>query len=338
MKKSLIALAVAGAMTAPVVAQADATLYGNVEIEGIFAEDQDAEIQVDDARMGVKGSDETYIDGVSSFYQIELEYNPSSVVNDGAGVTVRKANAGLTGGFGTVIGGRFTNPSESTEILDVYSESVSTDYFVKSPDRLGSSVAYITPSFGGFSAYAGLAADGASGNGAHDNQDDREDLDGYVVGADYAAGGFTAAVTYWEMDGEGDVIGGPGSNADDMEFAAVALSYAFGNFTVSGSYAETENYLDGAWAGNLAFAQADTETWALGAEYALENTTFGVTYYDYTEEDVNSSADVDADEWGVYVSHKLSNKASVKAQFSDADVEKRLGAARTFVVGYNVSF
>ena len=32
MKKSLIALAVAGAMTAPMIAQADATLYGSFRI------------------------------------------------------------------------------------------------------------------------------------------------------------------------------------------------------------------------------------------------------------------------------------------------------------------
>ncbi|SEF72119.1 porin [Marinobacterium lutimaris] len=331
MKKSLIALAVAGAMTAPVVAQADATLYGNVEIEGVFANDADAEIQVDDARMGVKGSDETYIDGVSSFYQIELEYNPDSVLSDGNSVTVRKASAGLTGGFGTVIGGRFSNPVESTELNDLYSESLSTDFFFRDPDRIGSALAYITPTFGGFSAYAGIAADGNADRHALNGADnDREDLDGYLVGADYTIGGFGAHLGYWSMDKDGDSEAA--GAAHDAEYIGLALSYAVSNFTFTGSYAEADSVDGGFIAGTV-----NTELWTLAADYAMENTNFGISYMDYQES--QKSNDIDADEWGVYVSHKLSNKASVKAQYTSADVDNTdIVGEDVFVVGYNVSF
>ena len=336
MKKSLIALAVAGAMTAPVVAQADATLYGNVEIEGVFGDNQDADIQIDDAIIGVKGSDETYIDGVSSFYNIEFELGEgSNAISDGNGISTRKANAGLTGGFGTLIGGRFSNPIDATEANDLYSESVSTDYFMKNPDRL-TAAAYITPTFSGFSAYAGIVADGASGSDFNEN--DNEDLDGYLVGASYTLGGFSADLGYWNLEGDGDLVGGPGSTIDDIEYVGLALSYAIDAFTFTGTYETTDNYADGAWAGNLAYAFADTETWALAVDYALENTNFGITYMDYTEEEVGTDSDVEADEWGVYVSHALSNKASIKAQYTSADTDDSLEVEDVFVIGYNVKF
>ena len=43
MKKSLIALAVAGALTAPVIAQADATLYGSLRAKVVSADEVNGE-------------------------------------------------------------------------------------------------------------------------------------------------------------------------------------------------------------------------------------------------------------------------------------------------------
>jgi predicted porin len=357
MKKSLIALAVAGAMTAPVVAQADATLYGNVEVEAIFAEDADADVQVDDARIGVKGSDETYIDGVSSIYQIELEFNPEDTIDDGDKTTVRLAYAGLTGGFGTALAGRIANPVDATESLDMYSESVSTDYYFKNPDRLGNSIAYVSPTFSGLSVYAAIVMEGASGstrslkdgnattglNGNPYDDGDREDLDGYLVGADFEMAGFTANLGYWEFDGEGDVLYGPeGLMDDDMSMWSLSLGYTWNALSFLLNYQETENYLNGAYADNLKYGVADTTTWALGAEYALGNTTLGITYMDYEEEEVNCTAacgsDIEADEWGVYVSHALSKKASLKAQYSSADSDDTLYSEDILTLGYNVKF
>ncbi|WP_432695756.1 porin [Marinobacterium sp. YM272] len=329
MKKSLIALAVAGAMTAPVVAQADATLYGNVEVEGVFGDNQDADIQIDDARIGVKGSDATYIDGVSSFYNIELEYNPSGTFGETDPASVRKANVGLTGGFGTVIAGRFTNPVDATEANDLYSESVSTDYFMRNPDRI-TAAAYITPTFGGFSAYAGIAAQGDSGKNFTEN--DNEDVDGYLVGANYSIGGFNADLGYWNFDGSGDVAGPNAAN--DAEYIGLALSYAVASFTFTGTYAEADSVGAGLIATNAA---VNTDLWTLAADYALENTNFGISYMEYDEE-AKGSSDVNADEWGVYVSHALSNKASIKAQYTSADTDDALEVEDVFVVGYNVSF
>lgn len=357
MKKSLIALAVAGAMTAPVVAQADATLYGNVEVEAIFAEDADADVQVDDARIGVKGSDETSIDGVSSIYQIELEFNPEDTISDNDGkTTVRLAYAGLTGGFGTALAGRMTNPVDSTESLDMYSESVSNDYYFKNPDRLGNSIAYVSPTFSGLNVYAAIVMEGASGstsslkdgnpgtgsNGNTYDDGDREDLDGYLVGADFEMAGFTANLGYWKFDGEGDVLGGPESDGDDMDMWSLSLGYSWNALSFLLNYQETENYRDGAYADNLAYKMADTTTWALGAEYALENTTLGITYMDYEEEEVNCTAacgsDIEADEWGVYVRHALSKKASLKAEYSSADSDDTLYSEDILTLGYNVKF
>lgn len=319
MKKSLIALAVAGAMTAPIVAQADATLYGNVEVEAIFGdnfatgEGADADLQLDDAILGVKGSSELEnMPGTEAFYQLEVEFQTNGGDPFGGSETgdvqTRKALVGLESGFGYLIFGRQNLLAESVERMDKYAESFSTNNYFKFRDRLGKTASYVTPTFGGFEAYGQIIVEG-------EGDDARDDVDGGVVGFNYSLGGFDAAVAYSEFDQNG---------ADETkEIWGVGLGYAIAGFQLDATYEETENN----------DTNVDTEMWGVGAAYALGNANLGVTYMDFEEDN-----GLESDEWGVYTSYALGKKASVKAQYTSADVDGSNGDFDKFVVGYNVSF
>ncbi|GGO81144.1 major outer membrane protein P.IB [Marinobacterium nitratireducens] len=333
MKKSLIALAVAGAMTAPIVAQADATLYGNVEVELIMGDDtgvdltaatdadagytgaSDADLQVDDTILGVKGSSELEnLSGVEAFYQLEVEFasnkNFDSSTDTGE-VATRKALVGLDGGFGTLIFGRQNILAESVERMDKYAESFSTNQYFAFNDRVGNAASYVTPNFGGFEAYGQIVVDG-------EGDEDRDDVDGGIVGFNYSLGGFDLAAAYSEMDQ---------MNADTMEVYGVGLGWAIAGLQLDATYEATEDNETG----------EESDMWGLGAAYALGDATIGATYMDFEYDD----SGVESDEWGVYASYALGRKASVKAQYTSADVDGNSlenDDFDKFVLGYNVSF
>ncbi|MFC6668885.1 porin [Marinobacterium aestuariivivens] len=318
MKKSLIALAVAGAMTAPIVAQADATLYGNVEVEAIFGdnfatgEGADADLEVDDAIIGVKGaSDLENLEGVQAYYQMEVEFNrnadPFGSTDTGSVVT-RKALVGLESDFGYLIFGRQNNLANAAEVMDKYAESFSTNNYFAVVDRLGNAASYVTPKFAGFEAYGQIVVDG-------EGDDARDDVDGGTVGFNYNLGGFGASVSYMEWD---DGLG------DTNEVSTVGLGYSIADLTLEGQYQNAENNS----------TNIDSDMWGVGAAYALGNAKIGATYMDFEIDDL----DVESDEWGVYASYALGKKASVKAQYTSADVDGDSGDYDKFVVGYNVSF
>ena len=73
MKKSIIALAVAGALTAP-LAQADATLYGVAQFRLIDQDEKSLNAQMAKTRLGVKGTVDNDIEGLTTGFQFEWEF------------------------------------------------------------------------------------------------------------------------------------------------------------------------------------------------------------------------------------------------------------------------
>lgn len=336
MKKSLIALAVAGAMTAPVVAQADATLYGTVAVDAIFKNDTSADIQVDDAIIGLKGDVDLGLEGVKGFFNIRTELGAEGAISDGGNsLKTDRALVGITGGFGTIQAGAMGNPVDAVESLDAYADSYSTDNWFLNPDDLQSALAYVSPTMGGFTGYAGIVVDGDTIDGTADTASgDDEQLDGYVLGFNYAVAGLTLDVGYWQFDAESKAVNSAvKGGTEDLDYVGISASYAVTEaLTVTGNYAETS------------YDDLDAELWGLGAAYAVGATTFGVTYIDFDGDfnrDVYSStvAAEEGDEWGVYVNHALGNRAKVYAQYSTADIEGTSKAGEdVFNVGYSVSF
>ncbi|WP_075172657.1 porin [Neptunomonas phycophila] len=320
MKKSLIALAVAGALTAPMVAQADATLYGKLEAVLQAKEDNDVNLFMDDVIFGLKGSADTSVEGLTAIYKMEVELNeaagPEAVDSEAASITTRYAYVGATGAFGTVLAGRVANPTDVVEGYGDVSNKAGALYF--NPDRLGSTLAYLSPSFSGFDFYVAGIMDGAV-SGAGTNGDD---VDGYTLGANYMAGPLSLSVGYWEM--EGTYVNGYGAGTDgDLTNILVGGSYAFGPLTLGLAYENKEDDSD------------EYELYGVSATYSAGAAT---PYIQYSQADEGSA---DADEWALGLNYALGKKASVGVEYSTVDADTDFASADEgdqFNVSYTVKF
>jgi predicted porin len=324
MKKSLIALAVAGAMTAPMVAQADATLYGKLEAVLQAKEDQDVDLFMDDVIFGLKGDAETTIEGVSAIYKIEVELNESSqpegISSEASTITTRYAYAGLTGDFGTAVFGRVANPTDVVEgYIDVSNKAGALTY---NPDRLGATAAYLSPSFSGFDFYVAGIMDGQ----VTGDRTNGEDVDGYTLGANYMAGPLNLSVGYWNLEGSySAALGTTTSTNNELENILVGGSYAFGPLTVGLGYENLDN-------GN-----ADSDLYGISAVYEAGA---AAPYIMYNQRDFDGP---DADEWAIGMNYSLGKKASVGVEYSSVDYDNELqdagyNSADQFNVSYTVKF
>jgi predicted porin len=332
MKKSLIALAVASALTVPAIASADATLYGAVAVDGVFKNDTSADIQVDDAVIGLKGDVDLGMDGVTGFFNIRTELAAEGAASSGGkSLTTDRALVGIKGGFGVIQGGAMGNPVDAVESLDRAYDSYSTDNWFLNPDDLQSALAYVSPNMGGFTGYAGIVMDGGIEDGtvATPSGDD-ENVDGYLLGFNYAIGGFTADVGYWDFDKEGTV--GLSLGVADADYIGVSLDYAINsNWSVTGNWAESEV--------DDSVNKAETQLWGLGTEYTMGKTVLGLTYVDFEAELNGVKTNASGDEWALLATHNLSNRAKVYAAYSDADVDAGTVAGDSVLtIGYGLSF
>ncbi|KGK41894.1 hypothetical protein LH51_11005 [Nitrincola sp. A-D6] len=309
MKKSLIALAVAGALTVPAIASADATLYGWMTMAVDKAKDSKLDVNTDGnspSRIGLKGTADTGIDGLTALYQYEFAVNQT---NGERALNTRLANVGLTGDWGTVLAGTQWAPHYSwvTATTDVMLSSVvgpthSTDTVY----RVDNSMAYVSPDLSGLQLAAAFA--GSSAN-------DDTNGDWYHVAAKYSVGGFYAALSHIDF------------NADALETAvgddvtALALSYSFGAATIAGVYSDLSKSTG-----------EDYNPWDLSATYALTDaTTLKAAYADF---------DGDGKGYGVEVQHDLSNMVNTFVGYGHANSELRDSgnANSVFSTGIRVKF
>lgn len=258
MKKSIIALAVAGALAAPMVAQADATLYGSLRLKAQKVDGAGTDIADNVSRIGIKGSVDTNIDGVKAIYQGEWKVDTADSGDFGAG---RLAYVGLTGGFGTAAIGRQWVPhyswvTSTVDIMDGNNTGVTSPVV-----RSGNMVTYVSPAMGGFQAAAGVIADDASptaeeGNGA----------DGHNILAKYNIAGVTLAASRLNLNSDEDKVianglsvaysSGPaylaavaqrwtadfeGMDKESVNLYEVAGSYAFGDTKLLANFAKLED-------------------------------------------------------------------------------------------------
>jgi predicted porin len=312
MKKSLIALAVAGAITAPMVAQADATLYGKLEAVLQAKENNDVDLFMDDVIFGLKGSSETSVEGLTAIYKMEVELEEGKGPEGGDAeknsLTTRYAYVGATGAFGTVLAGRIANPTDVVEGYGDVSNKAGELYY--NADRVGSALAYLSPSFSGFDFYVAGVMDGSTSG------PDAEDVDAYILGANYMVGDLSLSVGYWNMDSNG---AGDYSKYDDN--ILLGGSYAFGPLTLGLAY-EKASY-EG--------TSDESDLYGISAVYAAGAVA---PYIQYSQLEMDNADD--EDEVALGLNYALGKKAGVGVEYSSYDD----GSDTTdqFNVSYTVKF
>ncbi|MBV1789531.1 porin [Marinobacterium sp. D7] len=288
MKKSLIALAVAGALAAPMVAQADATLYGSLRVKMVDTDTQEMDIADNSSRIGIKGSSELF-SGAKAIYQFEQAVSSEA----GAWAGGRLSYIGATGDFGTAQIGRMWTPYAlwtvfTTDIVD-NGTSGSSGYVIGA-HRTPETLAYISPDMGGFQV-AGAILTTDTDTSSDSEVANNASVDVAHVAAKFEMAGFMGAVSYLGYDEDTTVSGG---TYDDV--TSVGLSYTLDALYVGARYEDRD-----------LVAGDDEQAWELAGSYSFGNTKLLANYID---DDAN-----DDEKWSVEAQQKLGKQARVFAAY-----------------------
>ncbi|GAA0686938.1 hypothetical protein GCM10009104_11160 [Marinobacterium maritimum] len=322
MKKSLIALAVAGAMTAPIVAQADATLYGSFRVGLHSAEDTDLDLRDESTRIGIKGDVDLGLEDTKGLFHWEA--NVDTTDNEGEMFAARLAYIGATGSWGTALAGRQYHPhyllvNLPTDIFDAATSDAGewNQLGNNVHKRVDNTIAYHSPVMSGFQLIGGavVAASGSDDNGVADSN-----MDGYNIAAKYTAGDLYVAASY------GDVQEDVAATANDIETMGVAVKYQIADLGLAAKYETQEVKGD-----------YDETAWELAATYDIGATQLQARYSDFEEDLANE----EGSQWAVGVQHKLGKKGRVYVNYFDFDSDaEALSTAfkDRLVLGYRVDF
>ena len=313
MKKSILALAVAAALTAPLAAQADTILYGSARVSVDYVDEGSTDpfdnsngvwdVTNNSSRLGVLGSEDLG-GGLSAIYQYEFGVD----VTDGGNLeSNRPKYVGLKGGFGQIsLGTQETPYYHVAGIVDVFNTDKSLgstaflggsfNGFKLNPGndrdladgslfRLENSLYYTTPDFNGFSAEAMLVMNGAS----NDSQGYSDSVDLWNLSAKYSNGPFFAGISYLQLDGDdnvslGELADGTNLSIDlDLNQWIVGLGYTGGPFSVGLIYEQgtiNEFGLLGTaqFDGVRLLGNNDASNWYLTGEYRFGNNTIRAAY------------------------------------------------------------
>jgi predicted porin len=340
MKKSLIALAVAGVVSAPAAfaATANVDIYGildgsvslvEVKAGGVTLIDnvQTGNVgNVDASRFGIKGAEDLG-GGLKAIWQVESKLDVDAATSIGE----RNTFVGLSGGFGTVVIGRHDTPEKmSTGKLDLFADSVG-DYNLSGTildTREKNVLAYIAPNFSGLTVSAAAVAGEDSGaTPANDGIADHYSLAAtYENGPLYIGAGYTSVSAGYQLSAlkiGGGTIDAAYTLLDDADTWRIGAGYSFGNLKLAAVYQSIElGTLDGGndsdgyslgaayTMGNIVLkgqymSREDMlEGYAIGVDYNLSKRTKAyVTYTDLSEE--NSADDVDVSIASVGVRHSF---------------------------------
>jgi predicted porin len=204
------------------------------------------------SRLGVKGSEDLG-GGLKAIYQVEFGVNlndtNNNVLANNDAITMRNSFVGLAGGWGTFLMGRHDTPMKiSTSKLDLFADTMA-DYngTVGFQDlRADNAVAYISPSFAGFTfAGAIIPAGGATGGGNGLNLNENSIAGAYSLAGIYSNGPFYASLAYEALGNEHFNTQNTSLNFSDCPYTTVVPGVAI---------VDTCNYVDSdatAWRAGL---------------------------------------------------------------------------------------
>jgi predicted porin len=307
MKKSLIALAIASAVSAPAfAATSNVDVYGVLNISVNFvdpdAPGQDSSnpsITSTASRIGFKGAEDLG-GGLSAIWQIESGFNADE---QSGTLASRNSFLGLKGGWGTVLAGNHDTPMKMLgRMVDNFGDTLGDDRNLLGARYTGqnifdlrtkNTIAYVSPDFAGFQAVAAYVADWTTNGSALDDNN----FDAYSINGTYKNGPLMLGAAYedhnsptdtaasendmWRLVGGFDIAGfklaalyeniGGSNKANVRDGYGLFGSYAMGAFNFKANYL---NVSDNDVANNTGADQ-----WTIGADYAMSKRTTAYAYY-----------------------------------------------------------
>ncbi len=330
MQKKLIALAVAGLVSAPAFAQSNVTIYGVADAGIAVGSHGDNDFRgllsgvLSGSRIGFRGTEDLG-NGLSAVFQLEQGFdigngtvspnvattNTNNTVgnrNDRDSAFSRQAWVGLKGAFGTVGLGRQYAPGFGQQYDAIASAAISPQSNLSvgagltitpnSPARWDNSVTYGN-AFGAVKVNAIYSAQASEQATSPDNDN------AWGVGAEYAAGGLRVGGVYHFLK--------DGTNAgDNTREWLLGASYNFGMLTLAGSYQVGSDVGGGGVGGDN-----DVRLWQVGAIVPVG--AAGNVHVAYgrvkIEDDLNTALvpaveDNEANSWTVAYTHALSKRTT----------------------------
>jgi len=250
MKKQILAIAVLGAIAAPVMAadSSTVTIYGIVNANfsytdnAAFADSNTVKQgKVDNgntsSRIGFKG-EEALDGGLKAFFQIETGIRPDDAVSGAFGS--REAWVGLSGDFGKIGLGRgktpYTNLGDIFDInngdndLEIYTEKNGLAGFNSS--RFNNAVRYDSPTFSGFSGSImyGAGENKTAATATAASVDSTQNWDGAIR---YNTGPLLVALAYNSEDNVGAT---PVDGSKNHAYLLTSTYNILDNFKIGASY------------------------------------------------------------------------------------------------------
>ena len=345
MKKNIIALAVAGVLVAPLAAQADVTVSGQLQAEVVSVSSDDGApraegIYLQDASVyGVENSHTasaifiTASEDLGNGMKALAKYGFDPLMgNDGSAMgNKRDAYIGLTGGFGTVLAGRMSSPYKTSTVkwdpfLATFMQARGNGGMSAGATGHGSYLDNVVAYANKFGMATVVAAV------SFDETDD--DLDGTTEGnhamtfsVNVPVGPVEVAVAYLDASDYGS------ATSDDASETKVGVKYNAGAITVAGQYETRDNALQGGGATD------DGETFLyLTGSYAMGATTLSASYGQNTET-FTVGDDMDHTYAAIGVKHAFSKGTSVYAGYRSTSPDTAVSSDESVIgAGMRVKF
>jgi predicted porin len=382
MQKKLIALAIAGIAAAPAFAQSNVTIYGRVDYGYESRSNSDGMAHVNGtkgefasgiqagSRLGFKGSEDLG-NGMKVIFEVEQGLQSDSSAATGAGVFStlnRHSYVGLTGNWGTVVGGRLDGVRYGIfNTYDAFAGGGMGNWtqMTGQVDRADNAVAYVSPTWSGFSfiaAYSDSVAGqeftgGSTMNGATTAGTANSNTgDGrlYTINGKYNNGPLSIDLDYEtiKVKSSNNTIVKP--MADDVVVWLGAISYDFGMVKVRALYDThktdgSRNYKTAAGISQV----VDYDDWFVSATMPYGNFLFKATYGQISDNrntaekaramaistGGKSSVQGDASKWGIGMNYNLSKRTNVYVDYAQISNDRTANymiapAANTQGTGY----
>jgi predicted porin len=390
MQKKLIALAIAGIVAAPAFAQSNVTVYGRVDyawmtrsgdsgaINTKGSKDEMASGMQAGSRIGFKGSEDLG-NGLKAIFEVEQGLQSDSSAATGAGVFStlnRHSYVGLTGKYGTVVGGRLDGVRYGIfNAYDAFGGGGMGNWtqMTQQVDRADNAIAYISPTFGGgFSlvlaharSVAGQEYTGGQSTGgvAPTTAASSNTGDGrlYTINGKYSNGPISIDLDYETVkfknsNGIGTATFGAAAVTpmiDDVVVWTIAGSYDFGMVKVRALYDHHE--ADGSRNFRTVATKSqvvDYDDWLISASVPYGNFLFKATYGSMNDQRnaLERPAVVaglagpqgDATKWGLGFNYTLSKRTNVYVDYAQINNDRNANyaiapAANTQGAGYGTT-
>jgi predicted porin len=295
MNKSLIIAAVSALAATGALAQSSVTVYGRLntsleEQKNIAVKGSQSVMQNNASRLGFKGTEDLG-GGLKAEFLAEHRFNSDTGTNTSSVFWAGDVYVGLSGGFGSIKLGRLTSAAyyATADYISMHNHDTGT-----SEDKLytylgqnANSIAYTTPSMGGWTAEGSISA----GEGASKNNK----VMGLAING--AIGKLQLGFGYEKNDGD-----------KDNQFAVRGL-YEMGALTLGAYYQRSQDK----GVGSL----GNRDAYRVSAMYAAGASEFHVNVG--MADDCSKLGNTDATQWTLGYNYNLSKRTKVYAFYTEVD-------------------